>query len=305
MKDKSVLIKRHKGYEVRYKDEKFYVAKKGRRVYISNYDKEEDAKKVIDKLVEEKKKQLEEAKKIKSLEQENKKLLKTKAIVDGKSFKDMITRIGLLSTEVPLSFKNKILSITAMDPANVCLMHSKIPYEGTANNLMVGINASVVLQCLVGKQEEEITLSFKLVSTGEKKLVITSTLGSYQVPTIDIEKEEKVPDLKYKSKAKLEKDVYEQTIKQGGNAAESITFIIKNKKLLAEAKGDTVTYTKEIGKAVGKNAKAKFSIEYLKRPYFKNSKEVLLEFNNDYPLRVTDEGGNWLLLAPRVNGEDC
>ena len=300
MKKKSVLIKKHKGYEIRYKEEKFYIAKKGRRANPVNYGGESEALKWIVKKVLELEQEKKEEGKLKKLKDENKALERTKMVVDAKSFYKMVTGLDHLVTECLITFRDKKVCVTAMDPANVALVHRQIFFKGRPGPI-VGINISQIKSLLTRElAKNDLTISFRLTSSGTKKMVIGGGFGEFDVPCTDIEKEEKVPNLKFGAKAKVNKENYYEVVDLAGKVAESIKFKVFNKELFVEAEGDTLGYNKLVGKATGKNSKAKFSIEYLKKRFFNLPGSLTLELGKDYPLRVSDEFGNWLVLAPRV-----
>ena len=63
-----------------------------------------------------------------------------------------------------------------------------------------------------------------------------------------------------------------------------------------------VKLVKILGKTKGKEARAKYLVEYLKKKIFNNEK-LDIRFNKDYPLKIADNEGNWIVLAPRVTNE--
>ena len=130
------------------------------------------------------------------------------------------------------------------------------------------------------------------------------------------EKEHKIPDLQFPVSIALPASTLTGAIEDADIVAESVSFEAEKDKFTMRASGDLSEANIEI--SGGDNVKitspdekvqAKYSIEYLKKMVggSKLSEQVTLEFNKDYPLKLSfKEVDKFLLsfiLAPRVEND--
>lgn len=70
-----------------------------------------------------------------------------------------------------------------------------------------------------------------------------------------------------------------------------------------QAQGDLSDYSINLRKVKEQpDAKSKYSIEYLRKKYF-HEQTIIIQFSKDYPVKISDDKGNWVLLAPRVDND--
>jgi hypothetical protein len=157
--------------------------------------------------------------------------------------------------------------------------------------------------------KDEINLHFDI-----GKIVLRNGSEEVSIPTIELtERDQKAPDLKFNVNAFVKYRWFNQRVMTANRiGAESVKFLTTDKgsfSLFAETEYNTV---KSIDKVIATNnakdmQRAKYSAEYLKKDFFGSTKKedttVLIEYSTDYPLKMLDTLGNWLILAPRVDND--
>lgn len=302
-KNKMVLIKRYKGFKVEYNAGVF----KGN---MKNAPVIEGATEAIVleridnhfRLVEEDKKRKEEAKR---LEEEDKKFLKLRLSFDGLELRKFFKALNLFTGEGMLTFKDGVMSVLVMDPANVALCYRYIKYEGKNSEIKTAINindAHNVLKSLcLGKKTRKIYVGFRK-SGNENKITFNNETGMFFLPVIEYEKkEQKVPILTFDTKVKLRAGTLYEHINNAGKVKDSVYLKGEKGTFKIVAVGDLSQYESfENIKYDGKERKGKYAVEYLKKEYFDKNTMITLSYNTDYPLKLEDESGNWWILAPRI-----
>ena len=144
-------------------------------------------------------------------------------------------------------------------------------------------------------------------------------LNTFSLPLLDFdEKEQKVPSLEFPVIVSLNASELDSAVEDADIVAESVSLIAEEQKFTIQAEGDLNKAKIEMPaaddltiKITGAERKilSKYSIEYLKKmiPASKISGQVTIEFNKDYPLKLTyteiDKVQLTFILAPRVEND--
>jgi len=244
-------------------------------------------------------------------------------LAEPKYFKESISIISDLVSEVKLKIKKDRVELVAMDPANVAMVvfnlfsSSFTKYEVNSEE-EIAINLSNLKQILRrAKGEDTLTLE----TTEDNRLTVqlkSATTRLFSLPTLELEdKEQRVPELNFAVSMQTTSQILSDSIEDVSVVAESVTFLAEKDQLLIKAEGDLSKALIEIKNSPdtaikndsGEKCKAKYSLEYLKKMIAagKLSDHVALYFNNDYPLKleykVTDVLLLSFILAPRVDND--
>lgn len=293
-----IKIRNYKNKIIKYNEKGFYATQNGK--ICSSYKirmqekKEEEREEKAAKLVREK---------------INKTLDQYKFEFNALELKDFTFAIQEMLTEPEFTFTKIGLEVVGMDPANVLMLRRVVQYtkQKAIPPFKILINANNLYACMrrfISKSKKEtVVLSFTKDKDQNIELNFKAEYGHFRIkslPDYGDQREQKIPELKYSSKIKLSKDVFKRNVELVSIAADSGSFRIEEKKFVMVGDDDDHIFikTKPI-KATGKDAKAKFSLEYLKKMRLEGV--LKLEYNSDYPLKVSDEKGNWYILAPRVD----
>lgn len=160
-----------------------------------------------------------------------------------------------------------------------------------------------------------------ILELGEEKLIIRikgTTSRRFEIPIIDV-KIEKPPidQLKFKTKVELETSVLEEGIADAEIIGDAVFFEAEDNIFRIFAKGDISSTMLEIKKGeegilsiqANEKVRSQYPIDYLKKMIKagKLSKQVVLEFDKDYPMRmdfkVIDKLQLRFILAPRISEE--
>jgi proliferating cell nuclear antigen len=228
---------------------------------------------------------------------------------------DTISVISEFVNDVKIKVNSEGLSFTAIDPANVAMVGVKIPMHAfstfEAEQDVLGINLQnlkmILRRCRAGSglvlSREDNLLKIQI----QDKIRRTFTL-----PLLDLDIEEKeFPSLDFSSKILLDSGNFNSTVEDCAVVADACTLAIKDNIFQISAHGLSSAHAEFSSDEVqmqAENCKSKYSLEYLQK-FIKGSKfseKTLLQFANDYPLRVDYHHQNLelsFLLAPRVETE--
>ena len=235
--------------------------------------------------------------------------------------KDSISIISDLVNEARFKITKDGMELVAMDPANVAmvifkLLSSCFTEYSIKGDVDLAINLANLKQILRRiKSNDMLTLEM-----GDNRLNITlqgSQKRTFSVPIIELEeKEQKVPTLEFPAQIKTTSTILNDSIEDVGIVAESVTFLAEKNVFTIKAEGDLSKATIDIPADAStsivldtERAKAKYSIEYLKKMIqgSKISDQVEVSFSQDYPLRieykVKDKVMLAFILAPRVEND--
>jgi proliferating cell nuclear antigen len=182
----------------------------------------------------------------------------------------------------------------------------------------LGLNLSNLVAVLKRvRRGDKLTLQM-----GEKNRLEVIVEGNgkrrFEIPLLDI-KTEKPPidQLSFPSRIELETNVLEDGIADADVVSDSIVLEAGAEKFRMWAKGDVSSAELEMKKGdsgllnitAQSNVKARYPLEYLKKMIkaSKLSKQALVEFGTDYPMRmefkVIDKVNLKFILAPRISEE--
>jgi len=223
--------------------------------------------------------------------------------------------ISELVTEVRIKVNEFGMSITAIDPANVCMVGFKLPKsvfsQFETDSEVLGINLESLKHVLK-------RCSFSSALIMEKRgnllnLQIQDRIKrNFTLSLIDIDAEDKeFPNLDFSSKVEMNSIDLIDSIEDCAVIADSCSFKIEDEKFIIESKGLNSARSEFSGdeaKIEAENCKSKYSLEYLQK-FMKGAKlsdKVTLRFANDHPLRmdIKSEMELSFLLAPRIETED-
>lgn len=234
-----------------------------------------------------------------------------------KLFSDIISIISELVTEVKIKVTKEGLSLTAVDPANVSMVHFKMPsdlfaeYEVNKDEVL-GINLdnlkAVLRRCKPGSsliiQKHENTLKLGIQDRIKR---------DFSLALIDIDVEEKnLPEWEFNSVIKLNSDALVEVLEDCSIVSDSCTFQADPNKFVVEAFGlhsARAEFSSDEAELHSGNSTARFSLEYLSKfaKGAKISNRVHLSFSDNHPMRLDFPTGNVMLsfvLAPRIEQED-
>ena len=224
--------------------------------------------------------------------------------------------ISDLVTEVRMKITDMGLSIVAMDPANVSMVGFWIPktafseFESGEEVLGVDLNnfKRILKRCGAG--------SSLLLEKKDNLLEIQiqdRIRRNFTLSLIDIESEDKeMPKLEFSSQIELNSIDLISAIEDCAIVGDSCSFIVKDGKVIIEAKGLNSArseFSDDEAVIQAENCKSKYSLEYLQK-FIKGAKLVdksVLKFADDHPLRIdykTPKMELSFILAPRVETED-
>ncbi len=244
-------------------------------------------------------------------------------LTEPRYLKDSILIISELVNEVNLRLFKDRIELVAMDPANVAMVIFKLlssafsEYE-VREEKTIGLNLINFTQILKRvKPTDTLTLELK---DNQNKLCITLrgvTTKTFELGLLNIEeREQKIPNLKFGVKIQTNTLLFNDAIEDMDIISDSLSFKALNDGFVIQSEGNISSGKVEISgdeettiELLGSACESRYSIEYLKK-IIKGSKlanNVVLEFAQDYPLRVEykvlDRLVLQFVLAPRTPTE--
>jgi proliferating cell nuclear antigen len=238
-------------------------------------------------------------------------------LAETKLIKEPITIISDLVNEAKFKIKKDSVEMIAMDPANVAmvifrLLSSSFVEYSVKEETTISINLNSFKQVLRRVKASD-NLSLEVAENKLKIMLAGSTVRTFFLPLIDLdEKEQKIPDLKFKTTVMCPSGTLNDAIEDVEIVAESVSFQAEDKKFTVAASGDQskamveIKADESVSIKTDEKVKAKYSIEYLKKMIqaSKISSVVSISFNKDYPLRLeykeVDKLQMVFILAPRI-----
>lgn len=232
-------------------------------------------------------------------------------------FADIISIISELVTEVKIKVTKEGLSLTAVDPANVAMVHFKMPSDlfseyNLDKDEVLGVNLenlkAVLRRCKPGAsltiERQENTL----------KLGINDRIKrDFSLALLDINAEEKeMPQWEFNSIVKLNADALVEVVEDCAIVSDACTFIAEPSKFVVEAYGlnsARAEFSSDEAEIHSASSMARFSLEYMNK-FIKGAKisnRAHLSFSNNHPMRLDFPTGNVMLsfvLAPRIEQDD-
>ena len=243
---------------------------------------------------------------------------------DPRFLKDSILILSELVNEVNITFDKTKLEIIAMDPANVAMVIFKLLNNAFSDyNVPEPRKLSVSLDQLkqiLKRAKPTDTLSLQLDEGRNRLSVLLSGVSStkrFELALLDIEhREHKIPNLKFTAKVETNTLMFNDAIEDMDIIADSLSLQAANDRFVIQSEGNISSGKVEIGaddetniQLLQSGVASRYSIEYLKK-IIKGSKltnKVVLEFGQDYPLKVEyhilDKLALQFVLAPRTPTE--
>ena len=244
-------------------------------------------------------------------------------LTEPRYLKDSILIISELVNEVNLKLYKDRVELVAMDPANVAMVVFKLLGSAFAEynideERTIGVNLINLTQILKRvKPTDVLTLE---LDSNKNKLYITLrgvTTKRFELGLLDIDdKEHKIPNLKFTAKVETNTLMFNDAIEDMDIIADSLSLQAANDRFVIQSEGNISSGKVEIGaddetniQLLQSGVASRYSIEYLKK-IIKGSKltnKVVLEFGQDYPLKVEyhilDKLALQFVLAPRTQTE--
>lgn len=246
-------------------------------------------------------------------------------------FKMVLNDVDLLKNTIPIIaeiidegvFKvdQNGISLLAPDRSMVSVVDFRLPstafdkYKVDAPTSM-GLNLANFVNVIKRiKGSEQVTLELSKDGTKLKITVEGNGKRVFEIPLLDI-KDEKPPidQLSFPGRIEVESGIIEDGIADAEIIGDSVVFEADTEYFRISARGDVSSAELEMGKKdsgmlklhVPEKLRARYPLEYLKKMVkaAKLSKHAVLEFGNDYPMRMefkaVDKAHLSFILAPRV-----
>lgn len=243
-------------------------------------------------------------------------------LTEPKYLTDSVSIISELVNEVRLKIDKEKIELIAMDPANVAmivfhLLSSAFAEYNVEKPQDIAINLDQFKQILKRAKPSDIVT----IELDEDKNKLNIKIKGESTRTFNIsllslvDKDQKVPSLKFPTKIETNTLIFNEAIEDMGVVSESVAFVAHKDKFTVKSESKLNDATVEInpGNETKINSEektqSKYSLEYLKK-IIKGSKltdNVLIQFGNDYPLRIDyttkDKLNLAVILAPRVSND--
>ncbi|MFH1638385.1 MAG: proliferating cell nuclear antigen (pcna) [Candidatus Woesearchaeota archaeon] len=245
-------------------------------------------------------------------------------LAEPRLLKESINIISELVNEVEFKIDKDKLELVAMDPANVAMIDFKIlssafaEYDpGESTEIAVSLdNLRAILKR--AKPTDTITLSLDNDKNRLKVELVGENKRTFNISLLNIDNnEQRVPELNFAAKIETSTVKFDEAVEDMDVVAESVglvaekdKFMVKSESNFSDALVEIPSSSDTIISMTGKEAiSSKYSIEYLKK-MIKGSKlaeNVIVQFGNDYPLRIDyvllDKLKLSFILAPRVSND--
>src|SRR3989344_2762907 len=239
-------------------------------------------------------------------------------LTNPKIFSDIVTIISEMVTEVKIKVNKDGVSLTAIDPANVAMVHFKIPsslfseYNLDKEEDVLGLNLtdlkSILRRCKPGSSLTiEKADNFLKIGFHEK------IKRDFSLALLDLDFEEKqFPTWDFNSVIKLDAETFVEVIEDCAVVSDACTFMAEPNKFIVEAHGlnsARAEFSSDEAEIHSGNSMARFSLEYLSKftKGAKVSSRATLSFSDNHPMRLDFHTGAVVLsfvLAPRIEQED-
>ena len=240
------------------------------------------------------------------------------SLAEPRYLKDSISIISELVNETRIKITSDGIELISMDPANVAMIVFRL-FPGVFTEYSVEKPVDIAVNLVNLKQilqraNANDALSLELLEGKLRVQLKSSSTRTFDLPLIEIEeKEQKMPDLKFPVSIQTSSSVLNEAVGDAETVGESVSFSAEPGIFSMKSEGNMNTAAIEI-KAddstkidAPEKASSKYSIEYLKKMISgsKLADSVTLQFNKDYPLKLTyaevDKVVLSFILAPRVD----
>ncbi len=232
-------------------------------------------------------------------------------------FADIISIISELVTEVKIKVTKEGLSLTAVDPANVAMVHFKMPSDlfseyNLDKDEVLGVNLEN-LKAVLRRCKPGASLTVERQENALKLGINDRIKRDFSLALLDINAEEKeMPQWEFNSIVKLNADALVEVVEDCAIVSDACTFIAEPSKFVVEAYGlnsARAEFSSDEAEIHSASSMARFSLEYMNK-FIKGAKisnRAHLSFSNNHPMRLDFPTGNVMLsfvLAPRIEQDD-
>ncbi len=242
-------------------------------------------------------------------------------LAEPKYLKDSVFILSELVNDVQLKVTKDKIEVISMDPANVAmvifrLLSSAFVEYNVDGDKTIGVSLDSLKNVLRrAKPSDTVVIELDEDKNKLKVQLRGDSTRTFNLGLIDIEeKEHKIPDLNFSANIETNTIFFDEAIEDMDVVSDSVNLSSDKNNFIIQATGNihegNVVMNNDKDTSIilnGDSAKAKYSIEYLKK-IIKGSKlvdKVKLQFSNDYPLRVEYNVKDKLqlvtILAPRVS----
>ncbi|MEM5871412.1 MAG: proliferating cell nuclear antigen (pcna) [Candidatus Aenigmatarchaeota archaeon] len=240
---------------------------------------------------------------------------------DGNLLKDSIPVIAEIIDEGVFKIDSKGMSLVSPDRSMIALVDFQIlpsafdEFKVTGENY-IGLNLSNFVAVIKRiKTGEKVILTKDDNSNTLEIIMKGKSTRKFEIPLLNISVEKPpVDQLKFKNKVELDASVLEEGIADAEIVDDSVVFEAEPHAFRIWAKGEVNSSQLELKKGEGglekievaEPIKARYPIDYLKKMIkaSKLAEKVVLEYANDYPLRLVFKDMEKMklsfILAPRV-----
>jgi proliferating cell nuclear antigen len=230
-----------------------------------------------------------------------------------KILSDIVSIISELVNDVRIKVTREGMSVTAVDPANVAMVHFKIPADlfsqfEIERDEVLGVSLenlkAVLRRCGLGS-----TLLLQREDNMLRLTIHDKIKRDFTLALIDIEGDDKdMPTWEFKSVIKMDSESLVSVIEDCSIVSDACTFRAEPNKFIVEASGlnsARAEFTSEELQIHSDFSTARFSLEYLAK-FIKGAKissNVSINFSDNHPMRIDFLTGNVMLsfvLAPRI-----
>jgi proliferating cell nuclear antigen PCNA len=234
-----------------------------------------------------------------------------------KILSDVVSIISDLVNEVRIKVTKAGLSITAIDPANVAMVHFRMPQDlfsqfDLEHEVVLGVNLenlkSILRRCKLGS-----SLTLGKEDNLLKLSIHDKIKRDFTLALIDIEAEDKeLPQWEFRSVIKLDAESLVEVVEDCSVVSDACTLIAEPSKFIVEAQGlnsARAEFTSDEIEIYSDYSTSRYSLEYLMK-FIKGAKissKASLNFSDNHPIRIDFPTGNIMLsfvLAPRIEQED-
>ena len=247
------------------------------------------------------------------------------SLAEPKYLKDSISIISDLVNEGKFKIDSSGIEMVAMDPANVAMVIFKllssafIEYD-VKDEINISVNLSNMKQILRRAKPSD-TLTLELDQKNKLKVHLRgNTSRTFSLPLLDLEgNDQKIPELSFPVSIETTSEVLNDAIEDVDVVGESVSLVVDNGTFTISSEGDlsnaNIVIKQGDNTKIKMNSdstiKSKYSIEYLKKMIgaskLAEKGETLIQFNNDYPLKLEYKTLNKVqlsfILAPRVEND--
>jgi len=228
----------------------------------------------------------------------------------------VIEVISELVTEVRIKLNEFGMSITAIDPANVAMVHFRLPKSAFSQfetgNEVLGINLDS-LKRILRRCGSSTSLIIERRENFLNIQVQDRIRRNFGLNLIEIEGQEKeMPNLDFSAKVEIDSLDLISAVEDCIVVSDACSFLVNKGEFVIESKGlnsARIDFSGDEAKIEAEECKSKYSLEYLQK-FMKGVKlcdKTILHFANDHPLKMdvkTEHMELNFLLAPRVETED-